>query len=81
MRAIEWRDLEREGDDAMMCGRRRERVALIERHHASGEKGEKKGRLEGSGFECVSWVCHSKSFQDSALQFHVAVEQCVFRCL
>ena len=37
-------------------------------------------RLEGSGFECFCCVCHSKSFKESALQFNVAEERCVYYC-
>lgn len=77
---VEWRGWEREGDDAMIRRKRRGRVAWIERHRVSGEKGEKKVRLEGSGFECFCCVCHSKSFKESALQFNVAEERCVYYC-
>lgn len=53
---VEWRGLEREGDDAMIRRKRRGRVVLVERYRVSGEKGEKKGSLEGSGFECICRV-------------------------
>lgn len=53
---MEWRGLEREGDDAMIRRKRRGRVVWMERHRVSGEKGEKEGSLEGSGFECICRV-------------------------
>ena len=53
---VEWRGLEREGDDAMMCGKGRGRVVWMERYRVSGVEGEKKGSLEGSGFECICRV-------------------------
>ena len=56
MLRVEWRGLEREGDDAMMRRKRRGRVVWMERHRVSGEKGEKEGSLEGSGFECICRV-------------------------
>lgn len=53
---MEWRGLEREGDDAMIRRKRRGRVGWVERYRVRGEKGEKKGSLEGSGFECICRV-------------------------
>ena len=53
---VEWRGLEREGDDAMIRRKRRGRVVWMERYRVSGEKGEKEVRLEGSGFECFCRV-------------------------
>lgn len=53
---VEWRGLEREGDDAMIRRKRRGRVVWMERHRVSGVEGEKKGSLEGSGFECICRV-------------------------
>ena len=48
--------MEREGDDAMIRRKRRGRVVWMERYRVSGVKGEKKGSLEGSGFECICRV-------------------------
>ncbi len=48
--------MEREGDDAMIRRKRRERVVWMERHRVSGVEGEKEGSLEGSGFECICRV-------------------------
>lgn len=53
---VEWRDLEREGDDAMMRRKRRGRVVWMERYRVRGVEGEKEGSLEGSGFECICRV-------------------------
>ena len=53
---VEWRGLEREGDDAMIRRKRRGRVAWVERYRVRGVKGEKEGSLEGSGFECICRV-------------------------
>lgn len=53
---MEWRGLEREGDDAMIRRKRRGRVVWMERYRVSGVKGEKEGSLEGSGFECICRV-------------------------
>ena len=56
MLRVEWRGLEREGDDAMIRRKRRERVVWMERHRVSGVEGEKEGSLEGSGVECICRV-------------------------
>ena len=53
---MEWRGLEREGDDAMIRRKGRGRVVWMERYRVRGVKGEKEGSLEGSGFECICRV-------------------------
>lgn len=56
MLRVEWRGLEREGDDAMIRRKGRGRVVFVERHCVSGVEGEKERSLEGSGFECICRV-------------------------
>ena len=58
---VEWRGLEREGDDAMMCGRRRGRVVFVQERCCKSSGGEWKERRRDRVLS-VSVVCHSKEF-------------------